>query len=425
MNTELFIANRIVRSKPRGESYGDSGLNEQNTGRSQFIGTQPIISIATFSISLGIAIMIIAIAIVTGFKSEIRSKVIGFGSHIQISNFDSNSSFEPTPIDKDQAFYHSIDTINGIRHIQVFATKAGIIKTKDEIQGIVLKGIGSDFDWKFFESKIVEGSAFKVVDSVKSNDVIISKYTAKKLKLNIEDDIIISFIQKTPRMRKFRISGIYETGLEELDRLYVIGDIAHIQKLNDWERNQIGGFEILIDNYNDLDALGEYVYYNVIGADLFSQTIKETSSPIFDWLELQNVNTQIILVLMVLVAGFNMISALLVLILERTRMIGILKSVGAGNWSIRKIFIYIAGGLITKGLFWGNLIGITFCILQKQFGFIKLDQESYYVSVIPILLDIPNILYINIGTLIICLSMLVIPSIAVTKILPVNAIRFN
>ncbi|HIA37658.1 MAG TPA: ABC transporter permease [Flavobacteriales bacterium] len=425
MNTELFIANRIVRSKSIGDSYGESGLNQQNSGRSQFIGTQPIISIATFSISLGIAIMIIAIAIVTGFKSEIRSKVIGFGSHIQISNFDSNSSFEPTPIDKDQAFYHYIDTINGIRHIQVFATKAGIIKTKDAIQGIVLKGIGSDFDWKFFESKIVQGSAFKVVDSVKTNDVIISKYTAKKLKLNIDDDIIISFIQKTPRMRKFRISGIYETGLEELDRLYVLGDIAHIQKLNDWESNQIGGFEILIDNYNDIDALGEYVYYNVIGADLFSQTVKETNSPIFDWLELQNVNTQIILVLMVLVAGFNMISALLVLILERTRMIGILKAIGAGNWSIRKIFIYIAGGLITKGLFWGNLIGITCCILQKQFGFIKLDQESYYVSVIPILLDIPTILYINIGTLIICLSMLIIPSIVVTRILPVNAIRFN
>jgi len=425
LNTELFIANRIVRSKSIGDSYGESGLNQQNSGRSQFIGTQPIISIATFSISLGIAIMIIAIAIVTGFKSEIRSKVIGFGSHIQISNFDSNSSFEPTPIDKDQAFYHYIDTINGIRHIQVFATKAGIIKTKDAIQGIVLKGIGSDFDWKFFESKIVQGSAFKVVDSVKTNDVIISKYTAKKLKLNIDDDIIISFIQKTPRMRKFRISGIYETGLEELDRLYVLGDIAHIQKLNDWESNQIGGFEILIDNYNDIDALGEYVYYNVIGADLFSQTVKETNSPIFDWLELQNVNTQIILVLMVLVAGFNMISALLVLILERTRMIGILKAIGAGNWSIRKIFIYIAGGLITKGLFWGNLIGITCCILQKQFGFIKLDQESYYVSVIPILLDIPTILYINIGTLIICLSMLIIPSIVVTRILPVNAIRFN
>ena len=425
MNTELFIANRIVRSKSIGDSHGESDLNQQNSGRSQFIGTQPIISIATFSISLGIAIMIIAIAIVTGFKSEIRSKVIGFGSHIQISNFDSNSSFEPTPIDRDQAFYHYIDTINGIRHIQVFATKAGIIKTKDAIQGVVLKGIGSDFDWKFFESKIVQGSAFKVADSVKTNDVIISKYTAKKLKLNIDDDIIISFIQKTPRMRKFRISGIYETGLEELDRLYVLGDIAHIQKLNDWESNQIGGFEILIDNYNDIDALGEYVYYNVIGADLFSQTVKETNSPIFDWLELQNVNTQIILVLMVLVAGFNMISALLVLILERTRMIGILKAIGAGNWSIRKIFIYIAGGLITKGLFWGNLIGITFCILQKQFGIVELDQESYYVSVIPILLDIPIILYINIGTLIICLAMLIIPSIVVTRILPVNAIRFN
>ena len=197
MNTEFFIAKRIVRSKPRGATHGDSGHGHQSSGRSQFIGTQPIIRIATFSISLGIAIMIIAIAIVTGFKSEIRSKVIGFGSHIQITNFDSNSSFEPTPIDKEQDFYHSIDTIKGIRHIQVFATKAGIIKTKDEIQGIVLKGVGSDFDWKFFESKIVKGSAFKVVDSIKSNDVLISKYTARKLKIDVNDYIIISFIQKT------------------------------------------------------------------------------------------------------------------------------------------------------------------------------------------------------------------------------------
>jgi len=425
LNTEFFLAKRIIRSKPKGEPQGHVGYSPQSSGRSQFIGTQPIISIATFSISLGIAIMIIAIAILTGFKSEIRSKVIGFGSHIQITNFDSNSSFEPSPINKNQDFYHTVDTISGIRHIQVFATKAGIIKTKDEIQGIVLKGVGSDFDWSFFKSKIIMGKPFVINDSIKSNDILISKYTAGKLKLNVDDDIIISFIQKTPRMRKFKISGIYETGLEELDRLYVLGDIAHIQKLNDWNRNQIGGFEILIDNYNDLDELGEYVYYNVIGADLFSQTIKETNSPIFDWLELQDVNTQIILILMVLVAGFNMISALLVLILERTRMIGILKALGTGDWSIRKIFIYIAGGLIAKGLLWGNLIGIGFCLLQKHFGFIKLDQESYYVSVIPILLDFQSILLINIGTMVICLLMLILPSIVVTRITPVSAIKFN
>ena len=411
MNTELFIAKRLILAKSK----------SSNTG---FIRTAPIINIAILGIALGMAVMIIAIAIVTGFQSEIRDKVIGFGSHIQITNYDFNSSFEPNPINKNQQFYPHLDTIPGIRHIQVYATKAGIIKTDNEIQGVVLKGIGSDFDWSFFKNKIIEGTHFQLSDTLKSNNILISRYIASKLKLKAGDDLIMYFIQRPPRMRKFKISGIYETGLEEFDKLYVMADIAHIQKLNDWRKDQVGGFEVLIDNYEDLDKLGDYIYLNVIGPELFSQTIKETQSQIFDWLELQNMNVQIILFLMVLVAGINMISALLVIILERINMIGILKALGAQNWGIRKIFLYIATYLIGKGLLWGNLIGLTLCIIQQQFGIITLDQKSYYVSVVPMKIDIMYILWLNAGTLIICVLFLIIPSYVVTRITPVKAIRY-
>ncbi len=391
----------------------------------QLIGTRPIIRIATFSVALGVAIMIIALAIITGFKSQIRDKVIGFGSHIQITNFDANTSFEPHPIDRNQDFYPSMDTIKGIRHIQVYATKAGIVKTEEEIHGVVIKGIGSDFDWDFFRSKIIEGNTFQVKDGVKSNDVIISKYIADKLRFAVGDDLLMYFIQRPPRIRKFTIAGIYETGLLEFDQRYIIGDIAHVQKLNDWDEDQIGGFEVLIDNFDELDEIGDYVYYNVIGAELFSQTIKETNSQIFDWLHLQDMNAIIILVLMVLVSGINMISALLVLILERTNMIGILKSMGAQNWEIRRIFLYIASSLLGKGLLWGNVIGIGLCLLQIKFELITLDQKEYYISIVPVNLDLFQIAMLNVGTMLVCGVMLIIPTMVIANITPVKSIRFN
>jgi len=412
LNTELFIAKRLILAKDK----------SSNTG---FISTRPIIKIAILGIALGMAVMIIAIAIVTGFKSEIRDKVIGFGSHIQITNYDSNSSLESSPIDKNQSFYPTLDTVSGIRHIQVFATKAGIIKTDDEILGAIIKGIGSDFDWSFFKNNIIEGKNFEVIDSAKTNDILISKHIASKLKLKAGDGLLMYFIQRPPRMRKFKIAGIYETGLEEFDKQYIFADIAHIQKLNDWSKDQVGGFEVLINDYDDLDEIGEQVYLNIIGSELFSQTIRESNAQIFDWLDLQNMNVMIILILMVLVAGINMISALLVLILERTNMIGILKALGIQNRGIRKVFLYIATYLIGKGLLWGNLIGLTLCIIQQQFGIFTLDQESYYVSVVPINIDVLHILLLNSGTLIICVLMLIIPSYVITRITPVKAIRFN
>ena len=408
MNFEFFIANRIFSKSKGGFS-------------------RPIVRLGVVSVALGLAVMIVSVAIVTGFQKQVRRKVVGFGAEIQIGNFEVNSSYEATPIDKNQTFYPSLDTIDGIKHIQVFAQKAGIIKTADQIEGVILKGVGSDFDWSYFWSKMRKGKAFKVNDSIRTDDVIISMSLATRLNLKVNDPVRMYFVIKNemqPRGRKFHISGIYETGLEEFDKLYVLCDIGHIQKLNKWDKNQVGGFEVFIDDFDELDKMGKMVY-ETIGYKINSKTIKQLYPEIFEWLQLQDMNVLIILALMVLVAGITMISTLLILILERTNMIGILKALGTKNVSIRKIFIYNAVYIIGKGLLWGNLIGVGLCIIQAQFGIFKLNQESYYVSQIPINLNLVSLLYINGGTLLLCTLMLLIPTYIITKISPVKAIRFS
>lgn len=379
------------------------------------------------SVALGLSVMIISVSIVTGFQNQIRNKVIGFGSHITITNFEVNSSYEPSPLSLHQPFYPSLDTLPGIKHIQVFATKAGIIKTEDQIEGVILKGIGSDYDWSFFKDKITEGKHLTVTDSLKTDDVIISKNLAARLKLSLEEPLFMYFIiqdEMQPRGRKFNICGIFETGLEEFDKLYIIGDIYHIRKLNKWEKDQVGGFEVLIDNYDQIEEMGELVYKK-IGYELNSRTIKQLYPQIFEWLSLQDMNVIVIISLMVLVAGITMISTLLILILEKTNMVGILKAFGTRDRSIRKIFLYNAIYIIGRGLIWGNMIALGLSLLQLKTGIFKLNQESYYVSEIPVNLDLMHFLIINIGTIIICTLMLIIPTYIITKITPIKAIRFN
>lgn len=408
MNTELFIAKHIL------------GKSSENVSR-------PAVRIATISISLGLAVMIISVSIVIGFQKEIREKVIGFGSHIQISNYDQNLSMEAVPVSKNQPFYPGIDTIEGIRHIQVYANKAGIIRTDEQIQGVVLKGVGSDYDWSFFEDKITLGEAINIGDTITSNDVLISKSLASLLKLKPGDPLRMYFVsgeESRPRGRRFNISGIYETGLEEFDMMYVIGDIRHIQKLNHWEDHEVSGFEILVEDFDELGDITAYVFEN-ISYDLDAASIEEIHPQIFEWLELQDKNVFIIIALMILVSGITMISTLLILILERTNMIGILKALGARDISVRRIFLYNAAYIIGTGLLWGNVLGIGLCVLQEYFGLIELNQESYYVSVVPVHLSIVNITLLNIGTMIVCLAMLVVPSYIITKITPVKAIRFS
>lgn len=408
MNLEFFIAGHIVSGNKASFS-------------------KPIVRIAVASIALGIAVMIISVAIVTGFQKDIRNKVIGFGAHIQISNFDSNNSLESSPVSKIQTFYPSLNQQPGIRHIQVYATKAGIIRTSEEIQGVVLKGVDSDYDWSFFRNKIIRGAPLLISDTGKTSDVLISKLLAAQLRLDVDSSLIMYFInegQAGPSVRKFRIQGIYETGLEEFDRMFVIGDIRHIQRLNQWDSNQVGGFEVLINDFDDLDRIASEIYASV-GYDLDSKSIRQLYPQIFDWLGFQDVNVAIILIMMAFVAVVNMISALLILILERTTMIGILKALGMRNWGVRKIFLYNAAWLILRGLIWGNVIAFSLCLIQLYTGVLKLDPASYYVSQVPVNLDPVHILLINFGTIAVCLLILIVPSYIITRITPMKAIRFD
>lgn len=407
MNFEYFIAKKIV-----------------NSDKSNF--STPIIRLGIISVALGLCVMLISVVIVTGFQKQIREKVVGFGSHILITNFEVNSSYEPSPISKNQSFYPHLDSIDGIRHIQVFATKAGIVKTEDQIEGVILKGIGSDFDWSYLKDKITDGEIFEINDEEKTNKVIISKSLASRLRLKVGDPLRMYFIisdELQPRGRKFEISGIYETGLEEFDKLYVIGDLFHIRKLNKWDDQDVGGFEVFIDDFNKIDQMGELVY-NVIGYQFNSSTIKQRYPQIFEWLSLQDMNVIVIIVLMVLISGITMISTLLIIILEKTNMIGLLKAFGTKNKSIRKVFLYNAIYIIGKGLIWGNAIAIGLCLLQLKTGLFKLNQESYYISEVPVNLQLSHILIINAGTLLVCTLILIIPTYIITRITPLKAIRF-
>lgn len=389
--------------------------------------SRPIVRLGVISVALGLSVMIISVSIVTGFQQQVRDKVIGFGSHIQITSYELNSSYEGHPISANQPFYPWPESIPGVRHIQVFASKAGIIKTEDQIEGIIFKGVSDDFDWSYFENCLIDGTITKVIKEARTDDVIISKITASRLGLHVGDEMRMYFINNDelqPRGRKFIISGIFETGLEEFDKLFVIGDIKHIQRLNGWMDDEITGFEILINNYDDMDNMGEVVS-NEIGYDLRSQTIKQLQPQIFEWLNLHDMNVAIIIALMVLVAGITMVSTLLILILEKTNMIGILKALGTKNKSIRQIFLYNATYIIGKGLMWGNIIAIMFTVLQLKFGIFKLNQESYYVSEVPVNFQLSHYLIINIGTLIVCTLMLIIPTYIVTRISPIKAIRFQ
>jgi lipoprotein-releasing system permease protein len=380
---------------------------------------------------MGLAVMILAVAILTGFKQQIREKVVGFGSNIQVMNFDSNISLENTPVSDTQAFIPKIKKIPGIRHLQVFATKAGIIKTHEEIQGVVLKGIGSDFDWSYFGSNMVDGSVFTVSDTGRTDKVIISKKISDMLRLKTGDSFIMHFIQDPPRMRKFTISGIYETSLEEFDKIYVFCDIGHIKRLNGWKDDQVSGFEIFIDDFDKLDemtlAVRDAIGYKITEEETkFKVTnIRSKYPQIFDWLNFQDINVIIIIFLMLVVAGFNMISGLLILILEKTNMIGVLKALGSEDKTIRKIFLYQAAYLIGKGLLWGNLIGIGLAYIQLKTGLISLDPTSYYIKTVPVNLEISHVLLLNAGTMFIIIIMLLVPSQLITRITPVKAIRYD
>lgn len=417
MDVNLYIARRIFSAKE----------NRDNL-------SHRIVNIALLGIILGLVVLILSVAIVTGYKSEVGRKVIGFGSHMQIVNLDSNESFETSPISQNQPFLPELKNIDGIRHVQVFATKPGIIKTGSGIQGVVLKGIGPDFDWSFFLENKVAGEPFHVQDTVRSNKVWISKQMADLLNAKIGDKLSMFFVNPPeiiPRQRKFELAGIYKTSLDEFDRLFVLADINHLRKLNNWTDDQVSGFELLETDFRQLDQQEKMVrnlllrYTRPDSPVLQVVSIKEKYRQIFDWLGMLDINVWIILTLMVLVAGFNMVSSLLVIILERTQMIGILKAMGARSWSIRKVFLYFSVMLILKALVWGNVLGIGICLLQQYTHFFKLDATSYYLEYVPVNLSVVHLLLLNVGTVVITTLMLVLPSYFITKISPEKIIRFE
>ncbi len=413
LNVAQFIAKRLVNSK-----------NKQNL-------SVPFVRISTIAVALSLAVMIVAVAIITGFKEQIREKTIGFGSHVQIVNFDSNSSFETNPIESKQNFIPDILKIKDVKHIQVFAIKPGIIKTDTEIQGVVLKGMSNDFDWTFFSKVLIEGEILSLPDSVPDNGAIISKTTAKRLQLKVGDTFDMFFVQEPPRARRFTVKGIFDTQMAEFDKLFVLADIRHIQRLNGWTPTQVTGFEVLVDNFDRLDYItldiDDVVAFQFMedGSRLRAQSIKDKYPQIFDWLGLQDLNVIILLILMLAVAGINMISGLLIIVLERTNMIGILKALGAENRLVRRIFIIQSGHIILKGLIWGNLVGLTIAFIQLKFEVIKLDEVNYYLSSVPINLKLLHVLLLNAGTFAVTLFMLLIPSMVISHISPEKTIKYE
>lgn len=411
MNYEFFVAKRIIGNKAYKSSV-----------------SAPIIKIGIAAIAIGIVVMLISIATGMGLQQKIRDKVVAFNGHVTISNFDTNTSDESEiPISIHQDFYPHFKDVNGVRHVQPTATKFGVIRTESDFEGVVLKGVGADYDWGYFSEFLKEGRVPDYLGDM-SNEVLISEYLANRLQLKLDESFQMVFkkehIDQMPFLRAFEIVGIYNSGFKELDEKFVIGDLRQVQRLNKWDEDQVGNFEVFIEDFAKIDTKGNEIYRH-IPSDLDAVTVKQKYISIFEWISIFDNNTYGIIGIMILVAGINMITALLVLILERTQMIGILKSLGSSNWSIRKVFLYNATYLIGLGLFWGNLIGLGLLLAQKYFGLVPLNPEVYYVSEAPVYLSLDYVVMLNLGTFIVCLLMLLIPSIIITKISPVKAMRFD
>ena len=411
MNFEFYIARKLANSKFHKNSV--SG---------------PIIKIGITAIVISTVVMIVSLALSMGLQKKIREKAVAFNGHIIISNFDSNTSEgNQTPINLEQSFYPNFNNVKGISHIQGVSHKFGIIRTENDFEGVFIKGVGVDYDWKYFKQFLLSGR-LPIYSTSYSDEVIISQYLANRLGFNLNDSFQMYFLKsdssRPPSVMKFSIVGIFNSGFTELDKTFIIGDLNHIQRLNKWSKNQVGQFEVFIDDFDLLDVKGSEVY-SEIPSMLDSQTIKQKYPVIFEWISIFDKNSYVIIAMMILVAVINMITALLVLILERTKMIGILKSLGCNNWSLQKVFLYMAGYLIVFGLSIGNFVGLFLILIQKYYSPISLNPSIYYVSVAPVQIDFLTIIFLNVLTFFICLFVMVLPSYLISKISPVKAIRFD
>ncbi len=435
LNLEHFIAKKV-------------GYGEEKTF------TKTIMRIAIVSIAISLAVMIITTSLIAGFKQEITEKIFGFWGHIHITDANVSLSKEPRPLSVDQKYFEELQdiamveyqspisflgyefedqyrqksTYGGVRHVQGFAMAPGIITTKKDFEGIIFKGIGTDFDWQSMEVFLEEGEKLNLdnITEKPSSEILISRKTADRLYLKVGSKFILHFIKDGKELkRRFVIKGIYNSGLGEYDKKFVVGDIRHIQELYGWEESQLGGLEVFVEDINDMNILSEYIYYNVVPSNLYAETIRDKFPNIFEWLGLQDINEVVILIMMIIVSIINMITALLILILERTKMIGILKTLGSTNWNIRKVFLYQAAYIISRGLFWGTCIGVGICMIQKYTGFVKLDEANYYLDVAPIVMNWSLILLLNILTLLVTLLFLIGPTYLITRINPIKVLRFD
>ncbi len=395
-----------------------------------------IIRIATVAIALSMAVMIITSALVKGFQQTISDKVYGFMGHVLITQLDvrkERRSMDELPLLINQPFYPGLTELEGIRHIQVFGRKAGIIKNGQDIEGIIVRGIGPDFDWNSFGNFIAEGERIDASLPDADQRIMISRSTQRRMGFDVGDELAIFFIDQSEegkfrqRARLFVVGGIYHTGLEEYDKLFALADIRQIRRINGWSEEQAGGFEVYLDDARDPDVLQAYTELIDVEAGPFLRvnSIRQLEPNIFDWLNLQGQNERIIMSLMMIVALINMITSLLILILERTHMIGVLKALGAGDWAVRRIFLGHAAWIIGIGLAWGNLLGLGVCLAQQEFGFLQLPEESYYVTQAPVVLEPLRLLMLNVGTLLICTVFLIVPSWLATRVNPITALRFD
>ncbi|MFY0654806.1 MAG: ABC transporter permease [Cyclobacteriaceae bacterium] len=405
MNLPYFIARRIT-----------------NKNQSSF--SSVISRIAMVSIAVGLGAMILSFFILGGFQQTIKNKIFNFKGHLEVTRYNFGNSAEEPPISINSDFYQMKDSIDFIEHVQDFAYKAGLLKTKEEVQGVVFKGVGQNFDSARFKQNMLEGELFQFKESGYSQQVVISKIISKTLRLKVGDKVFISFVQNPPRTRRLEITGIYETGLEEFDKQLIIGDIGLVRRMNNWPDSLVGGHEVFIKDAMNM-AQAEEDLFNMIDMNLFVDKVSDKYVQIFDWLNLLNQNVAIFLGLILIVGAVNMISILLILIMERTNMIGVLQALGAPRRQIKRIFLFNGMILIVKGLFWGNVFGLLIAFLQDQFKIIPLDPENYYMYFVPIHWDFGILFGLNVLTFFVVSLALGIPTIVVSRIKPIAAIKFD
>lgn len=434
MKFAFFIANRVASSK----------------GEGRF--TSLIIRIAILAIALSVAVMLLTTALIGGFKVEIRNKIFGFWGHIHLMHARVDHSLESYPISVNQPFFPGLDSVGpvtwqkpvqipffpersyyreaytkgGIRHIQSFVLKPGIIKAGEEMEGMIVKGVGAEFDWNFLQTYLEEGQPFPRSDSTISSDIIISRVTADRLNLKLGDPLLIYFVTNGEQLRrKFKVGGIYKTGLADYDRKFALADMRKIQQVLNWKEDQVSGFEVFLDDLEDMDVFKAYLLEFELPLEIYAETMREKDPGIFDWLDLQDINETVILVLMIIVAIINTITALLILILERTKMIGTLKALGAKSKLVQQIFLIQASYIVARGLLWGNILGLGLAFVQDRFRLIQLAEEDYFLSYAPVHWDFGSILALNTGCLLITLLFLIVPSFLISTVSPVKTLRFQ